>query len=169
MSYQDSHIYKVRQKVGDMRLITATINVLPINKRGEIKVVRANQFGYWTGIGGHVELGDSWQSAALHELEEEGGITARPEDLELYATISGPGRIYQYQDGTTQPFTLAFLCRHWKSESAPTDPEEISATAWVSIDEARARSADPRFIMLLDAYENYLKTGKVQMVVEENS
>lgn len=166
MSYQDSHIYQVRQKVGDIRLITATVNVLPINQDGKIKLVRANQFGYWTGVGGHVELGDSWQSAALHELEEEAGIIAEPNDLELYATISGPGRIYEYPDGTTQPFTLAFLCRHWQSESVPTDAEEISQTAWLTLDEARARSADRRFLMLLDAYEVYLKSGQVQMVVE---
>lgn len=77
MSYKDSFVYSLRQKVGDMRLITATVDVVPIREDGKAKLVYAKQFDYWTPIGGHVELGDSWQSAAVHELSEEGGIIAR--------------------------------------------------------------------------------------------
>ncbi|MBR2543006.1 NUDIX hydrolase [Candidatus Saccharibacteria bacterium] len=167
MSYKDSFIYSLRQKVGDMRLITATVGVFPINAEGKIKMVYAKQFGYWTGIGGHVELGDSWQSAALNELYEEGGIIADADDLEIFATLSGPGRIYHYTDGTTQPFTLCFLCRRWKEELLPTDVEEVDKTEWCDFEEARKRTTDKRMLLALDACEEYLKTGKVQMIIEE--
>lgn len=167
MSYKDSFIYSLRQKTGDMRLITATVNVVPINDEGKIQIVYANQFDCWTGIGGHVELGDSWQSAALNELREEGGIVANIEDLELFVTISGPGRIYQYPDGSTQPFTIGFLCRKWQEELSPSDKEEIRQTAWVSIAEAREKVSGHGMQKLLDAVEAYLSTGKVQTIIEE--
>ena len=167
MSYKDSFIYSLRQKVGDMRLITATINVVPIDEGGRLKMVYSKQVGYWTTVGGHVELGDSWQSAAANELYEEAGIQADRSDMELAATISGPKRIYQYPDGTTQPFTLIFICRKWNSESSPTDEEEIGKTAWFSFDEAVEKSADPRTKSMLDACREYIKTGKVQHIVEE--
>lgn len=166
MAYKDSFVYSLRQKVGDMRLITATVNVMPIREDGRIKCVYANQFDYWTGVGGHVELGDSWQSAALNELREEAGITAEIADLEIFATFSGPGRIYEYADGTTQPFTLGFICRHWDAEAEPEDEEEIAKTAWLTFDEARTQSKDKRFNTLLDACEKYLETGKVQAIIE---
>lgn len=167
MSYKDSYMYKLRQKVGDMRVITATVNVMPINAEGKVKMVYAKQFDYWTGIGGHVELGDSWQSAALAELREEGGIVAKKEDLELYVMVSGPGRVYTYADGTTQPFTLGFVCRHWDEELAPSDEEEIADTAWVDIEEAKRKTTDKRMLNMLAALDDYLKTGKVQTIIEE--
>lgn len=167
MSYKDSYVYSVRQKVGDMRLITATVNVMPINAQGQTKMVYANQFGYWTGIGGHVELGDSWQSAALAELREEGGIVAKMEDLELFVMASGPGRVYTYADGTTQPFSLGFICRRWDEELAPSDTEEIADTVWMDLGEAKNKTGDPRMRMMLAAAEEYLKTGKVQTIIEE--
>lgn len=166
MSYRDSFIYSLRQKAGDMCLITATVDVVPINTRDEVKMVYHKHFNYWTPIGGHVELGDSWQSAAAHELYEEGGIEADEEDLELAATMSGPGRIYEYLDGTTQPFTLIFICRKWKDELKPTDVEEIAGAKWVSFDKAVRESANSRTKLILDACQEYLKTGKVQNIIE---
>lgn len=167
MSYKGSFVYNLRQKVGDMRLITATVDVVPINGRGEVKMVYAKQFDYWTPIGGHVELGDSWQSAAVHELKEEGGIEADESDMELAATMSGPGRIYQYADGITQPFTLIFICRKWKNESIPTDAEEIESAEWVSIEKAIEKSTNTRTKLILGACQEYLRTERVQNIIEK--
>jgi ADP-ribose pyrophosphatase YjhB (NUDIX family) len=166
MGYIGSYIWKIRQKVGDERLITATVDVLPIDNDGRIKFVYVSQFKYWAYIGGHVELGDSWRSAALNELKEEGGITAREEDLELFATVSGPGRIFQYANGSTQPFTLAFLCRNWQIEEAPTDSDEVEQTVWLTLSEAKAKKTNPHTTLVLGAYEEYLRTNKVQMIEE---
>ncbi len=166
MGYVGSYMWQLRQKVGNKTLITATVDVLPVDKDGKVKLVYANHFEYWSNVGGHVELGDSWESAALKELKEEAGITANREDLELFATMSGAGRVYHYADGDTQPFTLVFLCRSWLSENAPSDEEEISKTEWLTLEDAKAKKTNPHTARLLSAYEEYLKTGKVQMVEE---
>lgn len=166
MSYKDSFVYSLRQKVGDMRLITATVDVIAMNEKGEVKMVWQNNFSYWTNVGGHVELGDSWQGAAIRELYEEAGIVAKEADLELFATVSGPGRVYRYEDGSTQPFSLSFLCRKWEREVGVLDEEEISRTKWFSIADAKWESKNKRAVMLLGALEKYLETGKVQTVIE---
>lgn len=64
-------MWQLRQKAGNVRIITATVDVLPINPNGEVKLVYAPHVGGWSCVGGHIEPGDSWSSAALHELEEE--------------------------------------------------------------------------------------------------
>ncbi len=87
--------------------------------------------------------------------------------MEIVATMSGPGRIYKYADGTTQPFTLIFICRDWESETNPTDTEEIANAEWVSFDEAIAKSANSRTKLILDACQKYLETGKVQQIIEK--
>ncbi len=166
MGYVGSYVWQLRQKVGNKTLITATVDVLPIDRDGRVKLVYANHFDYWSNVGGHVELGDSWESAALNELREEAGITASKEDLELFATMSGEGRVYHYSDGDTQPFTLVFLCRNWESEDLPSDKEEVSKTEWLTLEEAKAKKTNPHTARLLEAYGEYQKTGRVQMVVE---
>lgn len=166
MGYVGSYVWKIRQKVGNARIITATVDVLPVNPEGKIKFVYAEHLHCWSIVGGHVEEGDSWASAALHELEEEAGIVARKEDLELFATISGPGRVYKYADGETQPFTNIFLCKNWESEGTPTDTEEVQKTKWMTVEEARVHGTNPHVEVILDAYERYLQIGLVQMIEE---
>lgn len=164
MGYVGSYIWKIRQKVGNETLLTVTVDVVVVDKDGRLKMVYVKHVDSWAFVGGHAELGDSFQSAALHELEEEIGFLANKDDLELIATLSGGGRISQYKDGNTQPMTLVFLCRNWHGEKERSDAEEVAKDAWFSIDEVKKLniSANARFV--LDAYEGYLRDGKVQMI-----
>lgn len=111
MGYVGSYVWQLRQKVGDKKLLTTTVDVLPVDEAGRVKLIYAKAFDRWSTVGGHVEEGDSYASAALHELHEEAGITAHASDLELFATQSGPGRVYHYPDGDTQAFTVVFCLK----------------------------------------------------------
>jgi len=164
MAYTDSYIYKLRQKVGKELILTTTVVVIPVRQDGKIKLVNAPHMGGWTPVGGHCEPGDSFASAALHELKEEAGITAGADDLELFATISGAGRIFHYADGDTQPFTLAFFLRNWQDEGDNTDKEEISGMKWVDLNEAIKMPANESVKLIFTAYQKFLATGKVQMI-----
>lgn len=166
MGYVGSYIWSIRQKVGGMRLITATVDILPINDEGKVKLVYAEHFDSWSIVGGHAELGDSWASAALAELREEAGIVASKDDLVPWATISGPGRIFKYQDGETQPFTVAFLVKNWQNEGDPEDEEEVSNTGWFTVDEALSMQITPWLRQVLLAYQKYQATGQFQMIEE---
>ncbi len=164
MSYVGSYMWQLRQKAGDMRILTVTVDAVVANEKGEVKLVYAPHVNGWASVGGHAEYGDTWQTAALHELEEEAGIIAREEDLEPFAAMSGPERIFHYQDGTTQPFTLCFVVRSWEKEVEQTDKEEIPETKWVTLEEAFEMDLTESTRTLLMAYQKYLETGKFQMV-----
>lgn len=164
MSYVGSYVWQVRQKAGDMRLLTATVDAVVVNEEGKVKLVYVSHIGGWEIVGGHVEYRDTWRTAVLHELEEEAGIIAREEDLEPFAAVSGPGWVSVYQDGTTQPFSLCFLVRSWEKEVEQTDTEEVPETRWMTVEEALnvAGTAWTREVLL--SYQKYLETGKFQMV-----
>ncbi len=160
-------MWQLRQKAGNMRIITAMVDVLPINPNGEVKLVYAPHVGGWSCVGGHVEPGDSWSSAALHELEEEAGITATEENLIPFGAISGPQRIFHYQDGDSQPFTLCFFIREWASEHEQTDTEEVPENGWYKLEDALHMEITPWCRSILLGYQRYLKMGTFQMIKDE--
>lgn len=169
MSYTGSYMWKLRQKVGDMCVLTATVDVLPVNAQGEIKLVYASHVDSWSVVGGHVECGDSWSSAAKKELEEEAGIIAQVEDLIPFGAISGPERIFHYQDGDTQPFTMCFLVKKWEYEGKQTDTEEVPKNGWFSLEKALKMPITPWARNVLLGYQRYLKDGSFQMIEDRRS
>lgn len=169
MGYAGSYMWKLRQKAGSMLILTPTVDVVPVNERGEVKLVYASHVGGWSCIGGHVEEGDSWLTAALKELLEEGGIAAREEDLVPFGAISGRERVFHYQDGDTQPFTVCFVVNNWQREGEQTDKEEVSENGWFSLDEALGMAITPWCRNILQGYKRYLETGKFQMIEDKRS
>lgn len=168
MGYVNSYYWKLRQKIGKQRLVTATVDVLPVRSDGKIKLVFEKWPNHWSTVGGHAELGESWNSAAINELKEEAGIVAHKDDLELFATISGAGRIYQYPDGSTQAFSNCYVVKKWSFEDKLTDEEEIGQTKWFSINEVKELdNLDSSARLIIEAYEEFLKTSKVQMIEEK--
>lgn len=164
MGYVGSYMWKLRQKAGNMCILAATVDVLPINNKGEVKLVYAPHVNGRSCVGGHVEAGDSWSSAAVHELEEEAGIIASESDLIPFGAISGPERIVHYQDGDTQPFTLCFFVKEWSTEGEQTDKEEITRTKWFSIDDALKMEITPWCRNIILGYQRYLETDQFQMI-----
>jgi len=65
MGYVGSYVWQLRQKVGDKKLLTTTVDVLPVDEAGHVKLIYAKGFDRWSTVGGHVEEGDSYTSAAL--------------------------------------------------------------------------------------------------------
>lgn len=167
MGYTGSYIWQLRQKVGDMRILTTTVDVLPVNSDGKVKLVYASHFSSWSCVGGHADPGDSWSSAACRELEEEAGIVAREQDLIPFGAISGPERIFQYQDGSSQAFSLCFVVKHWEHEGPQTDPEEVTMNGWFSFDEALKMPITPWARSIILGYQKYLQTGQFQMIEDK--
>jgi len=146
--------------------MSPTADVVCSNNKGEILMVHNIDFDSWTFPAGNVEEGTSWGESAAQEALEEGRLTIKPEDLTPFATISGSGYIYQYKDGSTQPFTLVFTTDKFTEQvEAALDESEISKTRWVTLDEAERlkKSLSARYI--LPAYKKWLETKEFQQIV----
>lgn len=52
MGYQGSYMWQLRQKAGNMCIITATVDVLPINSHNEVKLVYAPHVNGWLELRG---------------------------------------------------------------------------------------------------------------------
>jgi 8-oxo-dGTP diphosphatase len=46
--------------------------------------------GQWALPSGYIDFGESWQQAAVRELQEEVGLTVKPEDFTVQEVVSAP-------------------------------------------------------------------------------
>ena len=168
MGYVGSYIWKLRQKVGDMRLLSASAGVVCVGEDGKILMVYNHKdLDRWAFPAGGVEEGLSWGQVAAKELLEEGGLTVRPEDLVPFVTLSGSKYVYEYDDGNVQSFTLYFVARKFEKDDTELDKEEISKVKWMSVEEAKNLPKSLSAIHILSAYEKWSETGEFQQVVIE--
>ena len=165
MGYVGSYVWKIRQKIGHDLLVTATVDVVA-ERNGKFCMVYHKDFDAWNFPGGHVEIEDSWQSAAKRELKEESGIEVREEDLVPFATLSGKGWATEYKSGDkTRPFTIAFCCTKFVESRMETDEEELEAVGWFSLEEIRGMKLARHTRDFLEAYLRYRESGEMQQIV----
>lgn len=69
------------------------------NKEKEILLEEKVDRNLWCLPGGLQELGETFEEVAIRELEEETGLIARKEDLNLIGVISGESRKNTYPNG----------------------------------------------------------------------
>ncbi|WP_214105685.1 NUDIX domain-containing protein [Acrocarpospora catenulata] len=91
--------------------------------------------------GGFIELGESWQEAAVRELREETGIEISSADVRLFDVLSAP-------DGTVLIFALG---PQTASSALPAITATAEATEWLVLDKA----AELAFPLHTQAVERY--------------
>jgi 8-oxo-dGTP pyrophosphatase MutT (NUDIX family) len=116
-----------------------TREVFVFVRRGDCHLIlrrSQTQGGYWHGVAGGIEDGESPAEAAARELAEETGLVAEPADLE---------RSYVYDAVTVHCF-LADAPGDWE----PTLDWEHDEARWCSLDEAEAllHWPEPREVLL---------------------
>jgi 8-oxo-dGTP diphosphatase len=103
-----------------------------IVRDGKVLLVHRASYDDWTLPKGKLEPGESWETAALREIEEETG---------LRCTLGAEaGRTY-YTDARGRPKEVRFF---WMSSSGePAPAHEIDAVRWVALAQAAAELTYP--------------------------
>lgn len=92
MGYVGSYVWQLRQKVGDKKLLTTTVDVLPVDEAGRVKLIYAKAFDRWSTVGGHVE------EAIVMPVRHYMSCMKKQESLRTPATLSSLQRSLA-QDG----------------------------------------------------------------------
>lgn len=166
MGYVGSYIWKIRQKVGNDEIMSATTDTVPI-RNGKVCMVFNKDFQAWVFPGGHAELGRTWEEAARAELFEEAGLIAKDEDMKAFAAISGYRLTYGNGD-VTNMFSLTFVCENFDEQDF-SDTEEIAEKHWFDFDEVDDLKKSDYATAIWDAYKKYCETGDFQQVVLRKS
>ena len=99
---------------------------------GRVLLVHRARHGDWSLPKGKLEPGESWEEAALREVEEETGVRAR---LGAYLGETH----YEVDDG---PKTVRWWAMTTDGDAAPSN--EVDAVRWATFDEASTLLTYPR-------------------------
>ena len=165
MPYVGSYTWKMRQKIGNDRIILPSVDTICVNDKGEILMVYNRDFDGWAFPGGSVEFDLSWSEAAAQEILEEASLVVDPSDLIPFASISGSGFIHEYADGSAQFFSMAFVAHKFSESNTPLDAGEISETKWFSLAEAEPLKKTFTGTRLFPAYKKWLETKQFQQII----
>ena len=141
----------------DPSLIHRVVHVLVFNSNHDLflqKRARTKDIhpGKWdTSVGGHVDKGESYQDAAVREMEEELGIKGAVLNY-LYK--------YRHYSALETEFVSSYYCL-WDG-SIETSSEEIDKGNFWSLPKIAAKSETgiftPNFLDEITRYQEYLKT-----------
>ena len=104
-----------------------------------VLLVHRPRYGDWSFPKGKLEDGETWEEAALREVEEETGLRCTlGEELGRthYTVVRGPKEVRYYRMTT---------------DGEPRAQNEVDEVRWASLDDARALLTHERDRALLDA------------------
>ena len=128
-----------RNESGEVRAAGAVVlrGTTPV----EVLVIHRPQYDDWTLPKGKVEAGESDETCAVREVEEETGLRVRL-GRELPSV--------RWQDRNGDPK----VCRYWlvdEFEGEAVGQHEVDVVEWMPLDEAMSRLSYPRDVEVLRA------------------
>jgi len=83
--------------------------------------------GSYDLLSGHIEPGEKFLTAGVREVAEEGGLTVKQEDLELF-------HVSQHEGGNKGPYTyFMFPAGKWQGKLATNDPDKVEELKFVPL------------------------------------
>lgn len=127
MPFEDSYLWRLRQKVGHDLVLTPGAAVAAQRPDGRVLFARRGDDHTWCLPGGAAEEGGSFARTAVDELREETGLRVQAGDLIPAACFSDAERhTLHYPSGdVAHYFSLLFLVRRWEGDLTP-DGEETT-------------------------------------------
>ncbi|GAA2738831.1 NUDIX domain-containing protein [Actinocorallia aurantiaca] len=110
--------------------IVPSVNVVVVNDRGEILMIRRTDNGNYAVPGGAMDFGESIAQAAIRETKEETGINC--EITSLVGIYTNPGHVIEYTSNgeVRQEFSVVFKAK--PTGGSPTPSSESSEVLWVA-------------------------------------
>jgi ADP-ribose pyrophosphatase YjhB (NUDIX family) len=99
--------------------------------------------GFWeAGAAGHVDQGENFLDAAIHEAKEELCIDINIKDLELKTLVNK--RIAK----NDARYNFHLICKKWKGTPKIGEPEKCSEIKWFDIKKLPKKVIDDRELVL---------------------
>ncbi|MBR6253837.1 MAG: NUDIX hydrolase [Clostridiales bacterium] len=114
----------LRKELGHRALIMSGACIIFVNEKNEILLQQREDNKLWGYPGGSLELGESFEQAAIREAFEETGLIA--DELEFFTTESGESTHHFYPNGDEVYVAgLVYMCRKYHGEMKIQEEEVL--------------------------------------------
>jgi ADP-ribose pyrophosphatase YjhB (NUDIX family) len=120
--------------------IVPSVNVVVVNDREEILLIRRSDNDNWAVPGGAVDLGESLTQAAIRETKEESGVDCSVTGLVGIYTDPRHVILYTSNGEVRQEFSIVLTGRATGGDPTPSD--ESTEVRWVQIAEVASLAMD---------------------------
>lgn len=161
MSFEESHLGKIRQLVGAQLLLVPGARIVIERADGKVLLQKRSDLDVWGLPGGNAEPGEDLASVVVREVLEETGLVIQ--DPTPFGFGSNPEiETVTFPNGDVcQFFVLNFFTKTFSGELAMLDGES-TALEW--FDPHDFPQMLPNMKASVRAYEAYRSTGAFQMI-----
>ncbi|WP_374653162.1 NUDIX domain-containing protein [Dongia sp.] len=162
MSFRDSYLFPLRQKVGNDLLLLPGASCLFVHDDGSILLERRSDFGIWGIPAGSPEPGEDIATAIRREMAEETGVEV--ETVTPYGFASDPRtKTITFPNGHRCQFFVMLFWADWPQGAVPVTSEESFEFGWFRPN-ALPEAIMPSTPVGIAAYLRFRETGAFQLV-----
>jgi 8-oxo-dGTP pyrophosphatase MutT (NUDIX family) len=162
MSFRDSYLFPIRQKIGNELLLLPGASCLFVDAAGRILLERRSDFGTWGIPAGSPEPGEDIAAAIRREMLEEIGIEFGR--IIPYGFASDPkSKTLTYPNGHRCQYFVMMFYADWPDGAVPVVSEESFEFDWFAPD-ALPAAIMPSTPISVAAYLRFRETGQFQLV-----
>jgi len=162
MSFRDSYLYPIRQKVGTDLLLLPGASCLFVNEAGEVLLERRSDFKIWGIPAGSPEPGEDIATSVCREMLEETGVS--PARVIPYGFGSDPKtKTIVYPNGHRCQYFVMMFHADWPAGAVPVTSEESLEFGWFKPD-ALPADVMPSVPASIAAYLRFRETGTFQLI-----
>ena len=119
-----NYIMDLRKKIGHETIMTVGCGVLIENDKGQLLLQKRSDTGQWCVPGGAMEVGETYEEAAIREIKEEVGIDIQ--EMDLYGLYSGEDRLIHYpNDDVVYSLSVIFRTNSYNGKVSDSDSEVL--------------------------------------------
>ena len=155
------YISKLRQKIGNDKIIHPAARILVENDKGEFLFIYRADNGNLGLPSGGFEENETIEQCIIRETREETGIEVQ--SVQLIGITSAPeSQSVVYGNGDqVQYFTIEFYSNDWTGEIQVSDPTEVKSAFFAPAERLQELPENERVIV--DVLSDYRSTGQVAL------
>ncbi len=145
--------------VGHKPIFLVGAGTIVLNKQSQMLLMKRSDNLAWSTLGGSLNLGETFEQAAIREAKEEANITISK--LKLFKIISGEEYKHTYPNGDQVYLACAIFYTYDYKGKLEIDNEETLELKFFKMDQLPKR-INPPDRLFIEEFISELKKGKVK-------
>ncbi len=153
------YIKYIREMVGHKPIFLVGAGTIILNQQNQMLLMKRSDNLLWSTLGGSLNLGETFEQAAIREAKEEANITISK--LKLFKIVSGEEYKYTYPNGDQVYFACAIFYTYDYKGKLKIDNEETLELKFFEMDQL-PKHINPPDKLFIEQFISEFKKGKVK-------